>query len=61
MGNPDQSQNGWVLNQKLIQSTVKQILENPEQFVPDGFGRGRWRLLEAAADPVVTGSAGLGR
>jgi LCP family protein required for cell wall assembly len=37
-GNPNKEQNGWVLNQKLIQSTVKQILENPEQFVPTKAG-----------------------
>jgi LCP family protein required for cell wall assembly len=37
-GYPDPARNGWVLNAKLIQTTVKEILDHPEQFVPKDVG-----------------------
>ena len=39
-GNPDPAKDGWVLDYKLIQSTVKQILEHPEDFVAEASDAG---------------------
>jgi polyisoprenyl-teichoic acid--peptidoglycan teichoic acid transferase len=34
-GNPDPEQNGWVLNYKLIQSTVQRVFLHPEEVLAD--------------------------
>ena len=39
-GYPDPDRNGWVLNAKLIQETVKKILENPEAVLAESKDTG---------------------
>ncbi len=39
-GYPDPNRNGWVLNAKLIQETVKRILEHPEEVLAESKSTG---------------------